>query len=123
MAAYTELTVLAADIDGDEVIALLTDGDGGGTSGFEFANDGRVLLYVFDELALGAGDTITFEANADKYGNTPSPLTRTVTLKKMYFYGPFNPVEWNQTGGMVRFDLTTKNAKTKMLAVRCANPQ
>lgn len=123
MAAYTELTVLGADIDGDSIIALLTDGDGGGDSGFEFANDGRVLLYVIDELATGAGDTITFEGVTDKYGRDEADLTRAVTLKGMFVYGPFDPSLWNKGSGMVRFDLTTKNAKTKMLAVRVANPQ
>jgi len=119
---YTALTVLNSDVDGDEVLALLVGSDTQGDGGFEFANDGRVLLYVFDQLALGAGDTITFQANADKYGNTPSPLTRTVTLKKAYFYGPFNPEEWNKTGGMVRFKFTTANAKTEVMAIRVKNP-
>jgi len=123
MAAYTALTVLDADIDGDELIALMVGADTQGTNGFEFANDGRVLLFVLDQLAAGAGDTITLEANADKYGNTPSPLTRTVTASKLYFYGPFSPHEWNKTGGMVRFKFTTANAKTQLMAVRVKDPK
>jgi len=123
MAAYTELTVLEADIDGDELIALMVGADTGGTSGFEFANDGRTLLYVLDQLAAGAGDTITLEGVADKYGRSESTLTRTVTAKKMYFYGPFDPALWNKGDGKVRFDFTTKAATTTLMAVRCANPQ
>jgi len=121
--AYTALTVLDTDIDGDELIALMVGADTQLAGGFEFQNDGRVILFVLDELALGAGDTITFQANADKFGNTPSPLTRTVTLKKLYFYGPFNPEEWNKTGGVVRFKFTTANAKTQVMAARVANPK
>ena len=121
--AYTELTVLAADIEGDEVLALLVGADTQGASGFEFANDGKTLLYVFDELAAGAGDTITFEGVADKFGRSETTLTRTVTLKSAYFYGPFNPALWNKGDGMVRFKFTTANAKTELMAIRVANPQ
>jgi len=122
MMAYTELTVLESDIDGDELIALMVGADTQGAGGFEFKNDGKVILFVLDQLAAGAGDTITFQANADKYGNTPSPLTRTVTAKKLYFYGPFNPEEWNKTGGKVRFRFATADAKTQLMAVRVSNP-
>lgn len=117
------MTVLAADIDGDELIALYTPGDTGGIDGFEFDNDGKTILFVIDQLAAGAGDTITFESNADKFGRSETTLTRTVTLKKMYIYGPFEPSLWNQTGGKVRFNLTTKAATTNMVAIRCANAQ
>lgn len=120
--AYTALTVLASDIDGDELIALMVGADTQGDGGFEFQNDGKTIIFVLDELALGAGDTITFQANADRFGNTPAPLTRTVTLKKLYFYGPFNPEEWNKVGGVVRLKFTTANAKTRIMAVRVANP-
>jgi len=121
--AYTTLTVLAADIDGDELIALMVGADTQGTSGFEFANDGKTLLLVLDQLAAGAGDTITFEGVNDKYGRAETTLTRTVTAKKMYIYGPFDPALWNKDNGKVRFAFTTKDAKTTLMAIRCANPQ
>ena len=121
--AYTTLTVLANDIDGDELLALMVGADTQANDGFEFANDGRTILFVLDQLAAGAGDTLTFEANADKYGNTPSPLTRTITAKKAYMYGPFRPEEWNKTGGVVRCKFTTAAATTDLIAVRVANPK
>ena len=121
--AYTNMTVLDSDIDGDELIALGTAGNAGGTSGFEFNNDGRVQLLVLDQLAAGAGDTITFELVADKFGRNEATAARTVTGKKIFVYGPFEPGLWNKTGGKVRFDLTTKAATTTLWAIRCANPQ
>ncbi len=121
--AYTALTVLPADIDGDELIALMVGSDTQGADGFEFANDGRTMLLVLDQLAAGAGDTITFEGVADKFGRSETTLTRTVTAKKIYAYGPFDPSLWNKTGGVVRFKFTTHDAKTTLVAIRVANPQ
>jgi len=121
--AYTTLTVLAADKDGDELIALMVGADTQGTSGFRFPNDGKTLLYVLDQLAAGAGDTITFTGVNDKFGRAETTLTRTVTAKKMYIYGPFEPSLWNDAGGYVRFAFTTKDAKTTLMAIRCANPK
>ncbi len=121
--AYTALTVLASDIDGDELIALMVGSDTQGADGFEFANDGRTMLLVLDQLAAGAGDTITFEANLDKYGRAASPLTRTVTAKKIYSYGPFEPGLWNKPGGKLRFKFTTHDAKTTLVAIQIANPR
>jgi len=121
--AYTALTVLNSDIDGDELIALMVGADTQGADGFEFANDGKTVILVLDQLAAGAGDTITFECVADKYGRVESPLTRTVTAKKIYSYGPFMPEIWNQTGGLVKFKFTTADAKTQLMAISVKNPQ
>lgn len=121
--AYTTLTVLAADIDGDELIALQVGADTQGASGFQFANDGKTLLFVMDQLATGAGDTLTFIGVNDKYGRAETTLARTITAKKMYIYGPFDPSLWNDVAGMVRFAFTTADAKTTLMAIRCANAQ
>lgn len=119
--AYTELTVLAADKAGDELLALMVGADTQGTDGFEFINDGKTILLVLDELATGAGDTITLEAIADKYGRLEDSLTRTVTAKKAYAYGPFLPDIWNQSG-KVKFKFTTAASTTTLMAIRVANP-
>ncbi len=120
--AYTRLTVLDADKAGDELIALMVGANTQAGDGFDFPNDGKTILFVLDELAAGAGDTITFEAVTDPDGRAETTLTRTVTAKKLYFYGPFLPLIWNQTDGMVRLKFTTANTKTKILAVRVGNP-
>ena len=120
--AYTALTVLANDVDGDELIALMVGADTQDTDGFEFANDGQTVLLVHDELAAGAGDTITFEDVADIYGRHETTLARTVTAKKMYMYGPFLPGIWNQSDGKVKAKFTTAAATTLVVAVRVANP-
>lgn len=121
--AYTTLTVLAADIDGDEIIALEVGANTQGTSGFRFPNDGKTLLSVVDILATGAGDTLTFIGVNDKYGRAEPTLARTITAKKRYIYGPFEPSLWNDAEGYVRFIFTTAAAGTTVLAIRCANPQ
>ena len=121
--AYTTLTVLDADIDGDELIALQVGANTQGTSGFQFPNDGKTLLFVMDILATGAGDTLTFIGVNDKYGRAETTLTRTVTSKKQFIYGPFDPSLWNDASGMVRFAFTTKAAGTTLMAIRCANAQ
>ncbi len=121
--AYTALTVLASDKDGDELIALMVGADTQGGDGFEFANDGKTMLLVLDQLATGAGDTITFEGIADKYGRQETTLTRTVTAKKIYSYGPFAPDLWNDSTGMVKLKFTTAAATTTLIAIRIANPK
>ena len=120
--AYTTLTVLAADKAGDELIALMVGANTQGADGFDFANDGRTIVLVLDQLATGAGDTITFEAVTDSDGRAETTLTRTVTAKKIYVYGPFNPDIWNQSNGRVRFKFTTAAATTAVMAIRVANP-
>lgn len=120
--AYTTLTVLGTDKAGDELIALMVGADTQGGDGFKFANDGKTILFVLDELAAGAGDTITFECVNDPDGRTETTLTRTVTAKKMYFYGPFLPLIWNQSDGTVALKFGTANAKTQVLATRIENP-
>ena len=120
--AYTALTVLDTDKAGDELITLMVGADTQGGDGFEFLNDGKVILFVLDQLAAGAGDTITFECVNDPDGRTETTLTRTVTAKKMYFYGPFLPLIWNQTDGKVKFKFTTADAKTQLMAARIQNP-
>ncbi len=120
--AYTTLTVLAADKAGDEMIALMVGADTQGGDGFKFANDGKTMVLVLDELAAGAGDTITFEAVVDPDGRSETTLTRTVTLKKIFIYGPFLPLIWNQSDGTVALKFTTANSKTKIAAVRISNP-
>jgi len=122
MATYTTLTVLAADKAGDELIALMVGADTQAADGFEFANDGQVVILVLDQLAAGAGDTITFEAINDPYGRPEETLTRTVTAQKIYVYGPFLPLIWNQTDGTVKLKFTTADAKTQLIAIRIANP-
>ena len=119
--AYTELTVLAIDKDGDELIALMVGADTQDTDGFEFANDGRTKLLVIDELATGAGDTITLVGVADKYGRSETTLTRTVTAKKIYEYGPFDPPLWNDSAGMMKLKFTTAAATTTIIASQVAN--
>ena len=120
--AYTELTVLAAVKAGSELIALMVGANTQGVDGFDFDNDGNTVLLVLDELAAGAGDTITFQAINDPYGRAEDTLTRTVTAQKIYVYGPFLPLIWNQSNGRVRLKFTTANAKTKIVAIRVANP-
>lgn len=120
--AYTTLTVLDADKAGDELIALMVGSDTQAGDGFDFANDGRTILFVLDQLAAGAGDTITFEAITDPDGRSETTLTRTVTAQKLYFYGPFLPLIWNQSDGKVRLKFTTADAKTQIIAVRVSNP-
>ena len=117
--AYTNLTVLAADIDGDELIAAMVGADTQGASGFEFDNDGKTVLLVLDQLAAGAGDTLTFEGNNDKFGRAEASLARTITAKKMYVFGPFAKELWDKTGGKVRFAFTTHDAKTSLCARTC----
>jgi len=120
--AYKELTVLESDKSGDELIALMVGADTQESDGFEFNNDGKTVLLVLDELATGAGDTITFEAIADKYGRLEDTLTRTVTAKKMYVYGPFLPEIWNQSDNKVKFKFTTAASTTTVVAIKVANP-
>jgi len=120
--AYTTLIVLANDKDGDELIALMVGSDTQGGDGFKFANDGKTVLFVLDILATGAGDTITFEDVADPYNRRETTLTRTVTAKKIYMYGPFLPGIWNQSDGTVALKFTTAAAGTTLVAVRVANP-
>jgi hypothetical protein len=90
--------------------------------GFEFVNDGKTILLVQDDVSTGAGDTITFEAIADSYGRLETTLTRTVTLKKMYAYGPFLPDIWNQSDGTVKLKFATHASTTLVIAIRVANP-
>lgn len=120
--AYTTLTVLDTDKTGDELIALMVGADTQGGDGFDFANDGQTILFVLDELATGAGDTMTFEAVNDPDGRAETTLTRTVTANKLFFYGPFLPLLWNQSNGRVRVKFTTANSKTKIIAARISNP-
>jgi len=120
--AYTALTVLGADKVGDELIALMVGSDTQDTDGFDFANDGQTMLLVLDELATGGGDTITFEAVNDPDGRAETTLTRTVTAKKIYAYGPFLPLLWNQSDGTVRLKFTTAAATTTLMAIRVQNP-
>ena len=120
--AYTTLTVLGADKAGDELIALMVGANSQGGDGFDFANDGQTVLLVLDELAAGAGDTMTFEAVNDPDGRAETTLARTVTAKKIYVYGPFLPLIWNQSDGRVRTKFTTANSKTKIMAIRVSNP-
>ena len=120
--AYTELTVLGADKAGDELIALMVGASTQAADGFEFDNDGCTMLLVLDELATGAGDTITFKAILDRYGRAEDVLTRTVTAKKMFAYGPFLPEIWNQTDGKLKFKFTTAAVTTTLVAIRVANP-
>lgn len=120
--AYTLLTVLDADKAGDELIALMVGADTQDTDGFDFPNDGQTVLLVLDQLAAGAGDTITFEAVTDPDGRAETTLTRAVTLKKIYVYGPFLPLIWNQSDGRVRLKFTTADAKTQIVAIRVSNP-
>lgn len=120
--AYTTLTVLDADKAGDELIALMVGSDTQGADGFDFANDGQTILLVLDILATGAGDTITFEAVNDPDGRAETTLTRTVTAKKIFAYGPFLPLLWNQSNGRVRLKFTTAAAGTTLMAIRVSNP-
>jgi len=90
--------------------------------GFSFANDGNVVLLVQDNLTTGAGDTITLVGVNDPYGRPEATLTRTVTLKKMYIYGPFLPLIWNQSDGTIKLKFTTAAATTTIVAIRVANP-
>ena len=120
--AYTTLTVLDTDKAGDELITLMVGADTQAGDGFEFVNDGRTILFVLDELATGAGDTITFEDVVDSDGRSETTLTRAVTAKKLFFYGPFLPDIWNQAGGLVKFKFTTAISKTKVIAARISNP-
>jgi len=121
--AYTELTVLAATKAGSELIALMVGSNAQGFDGFQFENDGKTILIVLDILATGAGDTITFEGVADKYDRSETTLTRTVTAKKIYAYGPFRPDLWNKTAGKVRFKFTTAAAGTTLIAIRVDSAQ
>ncbi len=120
--AYTTLTVLAAAKAGNELIALMVAANTQGADGFDFANDGQTVLLVLDQLAAGAGDTITFEAITDSDGRAETTLTRTVTAKKIYAYGPFLSSIWNQSDGRVRFKFTTAAATTTVIAIRVNNP-
>ena len=120
--AYTTLTVLDTAKAGNELIALMVGADTQAGDGFEFVNDGRVIIFVLDELATGAGDTITFEGVVDSDGRSETTLTRTVTAKKLFFYGPFLPDIWNQAGNLVKFKFTTANSKTKVIVARISNP-
>lgn len=121
--AYTNLTVLDSDKDGDELIALMVAANTQGTSGFECDNDGKVILIVLDQLAAGAGDTLTLEGNPDKFGRDEAALARTITAQKIYSIGPFMPEMYNQTGGKLRFAFTTAAATTSLIAIRVANPK
>lgn len=120
--AYTGLTVLDAVKAGNELIALMVGADTQAGDGFDFPNDGKTVLLVLDELATGAGDTLTFEAVADPDGRVETTLARTVTLKKIFVYGPFSPLLFNQSDGKVRAKFTTANSKTKIMAIRVSNP-
>ena len=120
--AYTTLTVLDAVKAGTELIALMVGADTQDTDGFDFANDGQTILLVLDVLATGAGDTITFEAVTDPDGRAETTLTRTVTAKKIFAYGPFLPLIWNQSNGRVRLKFTTAAAGTTLIAIRVSNP-
>ena len=120
--AYTTLTVLDAVKAGSELIALMVGSDAQAGDGFDFANDGKTVLLVLDQLAAGAGDTLTFEAVNDPDGRAETTLARTVTAKKIFVYGPFLPLIWNQSNGRVRCKFTTANAITRIMAIRVSNP-
>ena len=120
--AYTTLTVLPAVKAGSELIALMVGADTQAANGFDFANDGQTIILVLDQLAAGAGDTITLEAVNDPDGRAETTLTRTVTAKKIFAYGPFLPLIWNQSNGRVRLKFTTADAKTQLMAIRVSNP-
>jgi len=122
MATYTTLTVLAADKDGDELLALMVGADTQAADGFDFPNDGNVVLLVQDLVATGAGDILTLSGINDPYGRPEATLTRTITLKKMYIYGPFLPLIWNQSDGTINCKFTTAAATTLIAAIRVANP-
>ena len=122
MATYTTLIVLAADKVGDELLALMVGADTQAADGFDFPNDGNVILLVQDDPSTGAGDDFAFSAINDPYGRPEATLTRTVTLKKMYVYGPFLPLIWNQTDGTINLKFTTHAATTLIAAIRVANP-
>lgn len=126
MGDYTELTILAADKAGDQLNAdaspLMVGADTQATDGFDFINDGNVVLLVIDAVADGAGDTLIFEAVNDPYGRPEETLARTITAAKAYIYGPFLPLIWNQSDGTVRCKFETANAKTTIIAIRVANP-
>ena len=120
--AYTTLTVLDAVKAGSELIALMVGANTQGGDGFDFANDGQTIVFVLDALATGVGDTITFEAVVDPDGRAETTLTRTVTAKKIYAYGPFLPLIWNQSNGRIRLKFTTAAATTTLVAIRVSNP-
>jgi len=120
--AYTLLTVLPAVKAGSELIALMVAANTQGADGFDFPNDGKTVLLVLDELATGAGDTLTFEAIADEDGRVETTLARTIVAKKIYAYGPFLPAIWNQSNGRVRCKFTTAAATTAIMAIRVDNP-
>ena len=122
--AYTLLTVLDADKAGDELIALMVQADTQTASGFDFPNDGQTIILVLDELVGGTGGTITLEAITDPDGRVETTLTRTVTAKKIYPYGPFLPSIWNQTDGRVRFKFTAgaNLDKIDVVVIRVSNP-
>jgi len=122
MATYTTLTVLAADKTGDELLAEMVGADTQAADGFDFPNDGNVVLLVQDDPSTGAGDTLTFSAINDPYGRPEATLTRTITSKKMYVYGPFLPLIWNQSDGTINCKFTTAAATTLIMAIRVANP-
>ena len=120
--AYTTLAVLPSVKAGTELIALMVGANTQGANGFDFANDGQTILLVIDILATGVGDTLTFEAIADSDGRVETTLTRTITAKKIYAYGPFLPAIWNQSNGRVRCKFTTAAAGTTIMAIRVSNP-
>ena len=120
--AHTELTVLNSAKAGSELIALMAAANTQGADGFMFVNDGKTILIVLDVLATGAGDIITFIAINDPAGRAETTLTRTVTAKKIFSYGPFLPDIWNQSDGKVKFKFTTGAAGTTLIAIRVQNP-
>jgi hypothetical protein len=124
MMARTELTVQVAVKAGIlDLIAGATAGNAIGTDGDvgkgKFANDGKTVLVA--SIGGAGSETITFTAVADKYGRTEA-LAPEVATGKIAVIGPFMPELWNQTGGMIYFELTTKDAADKFTAVRVANP-
>jgi len=126
MATYKTLTVLDAVKAGTELNAtvtpLMVGADTQEADGFSFANDGNVVLLVQDDPSTGAGDDILFTGINDPYGRPEADLTRTITLKKMYVYGPFLPLIWNQADGTIKVKFTTHAATTTLIAIRVANP-
>lgn len=118
--AYTELTVQPVDKDGIlDLDAVMVGADTQGDDGFEFDNDGNTVLVIVD---TDAGDTLTLEDVADRFGRNEADLARAIAAADKAVIGPFLPEIWNQTDGMVKGKFTTHAATTTIVAVKVVKP-
>jgi hypothetical protein len=79
------------------------------------------VFYVINSSAM-TSTTVTVTAVTDKAGrgSTCNDITKAVDAGKIFMFGPYSAVWWNQPTGIVYVDFSATNAAIKILAVQIA---